>query len=210
MRTSRRIERPLCATLAVAVAVLAQAGSATAHCDGLDGPVVTAARRALERGDPAPILIWVQTRDEAAVREAFQKTLAVRRSGPEARKLADMYFFETVVRMHRAGEGASYDGLEPAGRDLGPAIPAADRALETGSPDELIALLTDAIRGGVRAHFDVASKRKSFDPHDVAAGREYVEAYVEFIHFVERIFQATRTPAHGHFAEPGASPAHED
>jgi hypothetical protein len=210
MRTSRRIERVLCATLVAAVAVLARVSSAGAHCDGLDGPVVTAARRALELEDAAPILIWVQARDEAAVREAFQRTLAVRRFGPQARKLADMYFFETVVRMHRAGEGASYDGLKPAGRDLGPAIPAADRALETGSPDDLIALLTDEIRRSMRTNFDVARKRKAFDAHDIAAGREYVEAYVQFIHFVERIFQATRTPAHGHFAEPGIQPAHED
>ena len=76
-----------------------------------------------------------------------------------------------------------YDGLKPAGRDLGPAIPAADAALEKGVPGPLVALLTDAVRDGVRAHFDSAMKRKSFDAHDVPAGREYVEAYVEYIHF---------------------------
>jgi hypothetical protein len=204
------IKKALYASVIAAVAVLGGPSRSSAHCDGLDGPVVTAARRALETGDVAPVLIWVQAKDDAVVRDAFQKTLAVRRSGPEAQALADMYFFETVVRIHRAGEGASYDGLKPAGRDLGPAIPAADRALEKGSPDEVVALLTDAIRDGVRAHFDVARKRQSFDAHNVRAGREYVEAYVEYIHFVERIFQATKAPAHGHYAEPGVRPAHED
>lgn len=192
------------------VAVLASAGNAGAHCDGLDGPVVTAARRALEAGEVTPVLVWVQSKDEAEVRDAFQKTLAVRSLGPQARGLADTYFFETVVRIHRAGEGAPYDGLKPAGRDLGPAIPAADAALEKGAPADLVALLTDAVRDGVRAHFDVAMRRKSFDAHDVRAGREYVEAYVEYIHFVERLYQATKAAAHGHFAEPGIRPAHED
>lgn len=128
----------------------------------------------------------------------------------QARDLADRYFFETVVRVHRAGEGAPYDGLKPAGRDLGPAIPAADAALEKGDPGPLVALPTDAVRAGVRAHFDVALKRKSFDAHDLRAGREYVEAYVEYVHFVERLFQATKGSAHAHVAEPAIRPAHED
>jgi len=192
------------------VAVLVSAGNSGAHCDGLDGPVVMAARRALESGEPTPVLIWVQSADEAEVRTAFQNTLAVRSLGPQARDLADMYFFETVVRIHRAGEGAPYDGLKPAGRDLGPAIPAVDAALAKGDPEPLVGLLTDELRDGVRAHFDLAMRRKSFEPHDVRAGRAYVEAYVEYIHFVERLFQATKAPAHGHFAEPGMRPAHED
>jgi hypothetical protein len=204
------ITRAAFASMLGVVTVFVSAGTSGAHCDGLDGPVVTAARRALEAGEVTPVLIWVQTKDEAEVRDAFQKTLAVRSLGPQAKDLADTYFFETVVRIHRVGEGAPYDGLKPAGRDLGPAIPAADAALEKGVPGPVVALLTDSVRDGVRAHFDVAMKRKTFDAQDVRAGREYVEAYVEYIHFVERLFQATKALAHGHFAEPGIRPAHED
>jgi Family of unknown function (DUF6448) len=101
-----------------------------AHCDGLDGPVVKAAQRALETKNPALVLIWVQAEDEAEIRTAFDQTLAVRALSPAAKGLADRFFFETLVRVHRAGEGASYTGLKPAGRDLGPAIPAFDKALE--------------------------------------------------------------------------------
>ena len=39
---------------------------------------------------------------------------------------------ETVIRLHRAGEGAAYTGLKTAGADYGPAIPAAEYAVETG------------------------------------------------------------------------------
>ena len=50
-----------------------------AHCDGLDGPVVTAAQKALESGNVNPVLIWVQKKDEQTIKDAFQKTLAVRK-----------------------------------------------------------------------------------------------------------------------------------
>ena len=53
----------------------------------------------------------------------------------QARELADLYFSETLVRCHRAGEGAPFTSLKPAGRNLGPAIPAGDKALETGNLD---------------------------------------------------------------------------
>jgi hypothetical protein len=49
-----------------------------AHCDGMDGPVVKAAQKALETGNVNLVLIWVQKKDEDEIKKAFQKTLAVR------------------------------------------------------------------------------------------------------------------------------------
>src|SRR5688572_7912286 len=100
--------------------------SAFAHCDSLDGPVVKAAQKALDTQNVDLVLVWGRPEDESEIRIAFNKTLAVRTLGQMAKELADRYFYETVVRLHRAGEGAPYTGLKPAGRDLGQAIPAAD------------------------------------------------------------------------------------
>jgi hypothetical protein len=122
--------------------------------------------------------------------------------------MADMYFFETLVRIHRAGEGAPYTGLKPAGRDLGPVIPAADKAIEDGSIEALVKLLTDCVSDGVLEHFKHASDKKKFNPDDVEAGRKFVKAYVEFVHYVEWIYEATKTPAHGHFPESEGSEVH--
>ena len=105
----------------VCTTMLLSTTSALAHCDGMDGPVVRAAQKALEAGDVNLVLIWVQKKDEQTIKDAFQKTLEVRKLDPKARELADMYFFETLVRIHRAGEGESYTGIKPAGQDLGPA-----------------------------------------------------------------------------------------
>jgi hypothetical protein len=171
------------------------------HCDGMDGPVVTLARKALETGNVNLVLPWVQAKDEGQIRHAFEHTTAVRKISSEARDLADMHFFETLVRVHRAGEGAPYTGLKPAGRDLGPAIPAADKALEDGSIDQVVHIITDAIQAGLRTHFERVMSKRNFDPNDVEAGREYVEAYVPYIHYVERLYQAASGAAHGHYAE---------
>lgn len=172
---------------------------AWAHCDGLDGPVITAAKKALETDNVNLVLIWVQPDDEANIRAAFDHTIKVRNLGAEAKELADMYFFETLVRVHRAGEGAPYTGLKPAGRDLGPAIPAADKAVEAGSAKEVLALLTEAVHHGLHERFVNVQKLKAYDKDDVAAGREFVKAYVEFLHYVEPIYGiATKAAGHGH------------
>jgi hypothetical protein len=178
---------------------------AYAHCDGLDGPVVKAAKASLEHSDVSLVLIWVRQEYEPEVRTAFQRTSAVRGLSPEAMELADMYFFETVVRLHRLGEGAPYTGLKPAGRDLGPAIPAADRALESGDIEPLLELLSDGLNTGLLEHFQQAMNTSDYMTSDVEAGREFVEKYVAFIHYVERAYETISSDAHGHFRDvPGS------
>jgi hypothetical protein len=176
--------------------------AARGHCDGLDGPVVKAAQKALETQNAALVLVWVQPEDEPEIRTAFEQTLSVRALGPRAQELADRYFFETVVRVHRAGEGAPFTGLKPAGRELGPAIPAADRAVEDGSLQTLHDLLAGAMRDRLRDHFDAVVRAKSFKTDDLTAGRAFVKAYVEYIHFVERLYEAATNAPQGHFDEP--------
>jgi Family of unknown function (DUF6448) len=181
-----------------------------AHCDGLDGPVVKAARKALDSGNLNPVLSWVQKSDEAEIKKVFQKTLAVRKLDPQAKELADAYFFETLVRIHRAGEGASYAGLKPAGRDLGPAIPAADKAIEGGSAKALTKILTEAVQGGVADRFKEVTAKKKFKSDDVETGRQYIKAYVEFVHYIERIYEAAKNASEGHYPEPQGTAGHKD
>ena len=186
-------------------AVIGAPESALAHCDTMDGPVVKAARQALETGNVNYALIWVQQKHESEVRKAFEQASSVRKLGPGAKGLADMYFFETMVRLHRAGEGAPYVGLKPAGTDLGPAIPAADKVLRDGSLLPLTKLITDAAQAGLLEQFRTAEGNRKFKPEDVEAGRRYVAAYVAYVHYVERLYEAATAPVHGHYAEPEAA-----
>ena len=209
MRSSRRIIRLLFVSVAVVGIATLFSAQASAHCDGMDGPVVKAAQAALAKGDVNLVLIWVRKDDEADIRRAFDQAVAVRKLSAQARDLADTYFFETLVRIHRAAEGAPFTGLKPAGRDLGPAIPAADQALNSGNLVPLTNLLVEQTRAGLLERYKQALAAKNFKTQDISAGREYVERYVTFIHYVEGVFESATRPVHGHYPE-GAGGTHEE
>lgn len=194
-----RLRKTLMAGFALAAA-LGFAAPASAHCDTLDGPVVGAARSALDGGNVNLVLVWVQKNDEAEIHKAFQQAQNVRKAGGEAKELADRYFFETLVRVHRAGEGAAYTGLKPAGV-VEPPVAAADKAIATGKLPELAKLISARVEKGLHGHFDQVMVKKRYHPDDVEAGRAYASAYVEFVHYAERLYDAAETlapAAHAH------------
>lgn len=201
MKSHRGIMGALLASFAVIGVVTLWSAPVYAHCDGMDGPVVRAAQAALAKGDVNRVLIWVRKDDEAEIRRAFDRTVSLRKLSPQAREFADTYFFETLVRIHRAGEGAPFTGLKPAGRDLGPAIPAADQALKSGDVAPLTDLLIGQMRTGLLHRYQQAMATKDFKTQNVDAGREYVESYVTFIHFVEGMYEAATRPVQGHYPE---------
>lgn len=200
--TAKNLVAALAATTALAWTV-----PAAAHCDTLDGPVVAAARKALDTGNVNLVLVWVQKEDDADIRKHFDKTVAVRKAGGQAKELADMYFFETLVRIHRAGEGAGYTGLKPAGQ-IAPPIAAADKSLETGDLREVGQLISKRMEEGLHRNFDAMMEKKKYSPNDVAAGRAFSSAYVEYTHYVERLYDAAETLAPEHVGEKPPGPAH--
>ena len=179
------------ARLLVAAVGLLFLGSITAfgHCDTLDGPVVKAAMKALKTGNPNYVSIWVQKGDDSELRAAFAKTMKVRRLISDARELADMYFFETIVRLHRAGEGEPYTGVKPAGTAIAPIIRILDTAFETGLRADLLSEFPAEERDDIARRFEHVTAVSKYDVNNVQAGREYVKRYVEFIHFVEHRFE---------------------
>lgn len=169
---------------------------ALGHCDTMNGPVVADARKAFAANDVTPALKWVKPDVEPQIRAAFTQAVAVRSKGKDARELAERHFFETLVRIHRAGEGAGFTGLKD--EPVEPIIGKTDAALTAGSADGVVKALQEALAESVRKRFDhtlAASKEKD---RDVASGRAYVEAYVEYTHFVERLHGAIEGgAAHG-------------
>ena len=170
--------------------------TAFAHCDTLDGPVVIEAAAALNKGDVTPVLKWVKKEDEDEIKAVFKKALAVRSKGPEAQEIADRYFLETLIRLHRAGEGAPFTGLKPAGT-IEPSVAAADEAIEVGSVDALTKKIGRAAEEAIRERFERVMEAKTHKDESVVAGREYVEAYVVYVHFVEGLHNTiTQSGAH--------------
>jgi hypothetical protein len=178
-------------TVAIVAVLLSSPRPGYAHCDTLDGPVVNAAREALDSGDITPLLIWVHPEAEDELRAVFADALAIRGTNERTREVADRYLFETVVRLHRAGEGVAYSGLLPAGLPLDPGIAAAEEALASGSVEELLDWLLPQVESAVRARFEHAATARTVQTDSVEAGREYVDAYVQFFHFVEALYAMT-------------------
>jgi hypothetical protein len=168
---------------------------AFAHCDTLNGPVVGDAKRAIAVGNVTPVLKWLKQTDEAEVRRVFDQTLQVRRLSPIAQELADRFFFETVVRLHRAGEGAPYTGLRSDNPE--PVVQLTDDSLSAGSPESLLRGLSGDLKSELTKRFEAARSAKNESGASVEAGRRYVAAYVELTHFVERV-HASLVPSETH------------
>ena len=173
-------------------------GMAWGHCDTTGGPIIPEAKAALEKGDVTPVLKWVKKESEAEIKTAFAKAVAVRAKGPEAKALADQYFLETLIRVHRAGEGAPYTGIKD--EPVEPIVAMADKALADGSVDEMIKKINSHLGQAVKEKFARAAAAAKNKDKSVEEGREFVEAYVTYVHYVEAVHAAIMSTG-GHHAE---------
>ncbi len=190
------MRRQIALVLVLAFAVIVP--KLAAHCDSLAGPVITEAKQALEKNDVTPLLKWIPAAKEGEIRDAFAKTLAARAASPQAREVADRWFFETLVRVHRESEGAPFTGLKPAGYKPEEGIELADQAIDSNSIDAVRKDLVDSVTAGLLKRFVEVQEAKKHASESVAEGRHYVHAYVEFIHYVERLHAAANEPAGHH------------
>jgi hypothetical protein len=156
-----------------------------AHCDTMDGPAVKDGQKALDTGNINYAYKWIFKEYEVELKEIYDKALKARQLGAEAKEVADRWFLENFVRIHRAGEGASYDGLKPSGYELDPVVVAADKSIDIGNMSPLKGLVTEEEYHALEEKFDKAMALKDFDINDVDAARKYVEAYVTFFKLAE-------------------------
>jgi hypothetical protein len=169
--------------------------SPTRIADSLDGPVAEAVEKALSSGNIFPVLAYAPATAEAELRASFDQARRVRTIGSEAQLLADRSFLETAIRLHRAGEGAPFTGIKPAGIDYGPVIPAAERAVETGDLSTLKAVLIEEIEHALQerlAHVRETQKatKEPLSAAEVPAARERISAELGFITYAENLHQA--------------------
>jgi len=159
------------------------------HCDTKDGPVAKAVNKALETGNVNYILIWLPKSAEKELKNVFEKALKARKLGKDAQDVADLWVLETAVRLHRAGEGASYTGIKPAGLDEGPVVPRAEKAIETGDPKEVIHFINETAAKELQKRFERVYSKKDYAVNDVASGREYVDAFIGFVVYSHHLFK---------------------
>lgn len=188
MKREKIISRVLLVFLFFVIASFILPNKVSAHCDTLDGPVVNAARKALETENVNYVLIWVKPENEDEIRKALKKARDKRKKATtkEEKANADMEFFETLVKIHREGEGAKYEGIKPAG-SVEPEIALADKAVKSGEIDEVLNHIPDEhAKKLIRHLFRTVQAKSGYSVDDIGAGRELIEAYVTFIHTVEK------------------------
>src|SRR3972149_4198953 len=75
----------------------------------------------------------------------------------------------------------------------------------------MLALIEEKIHEGIHRYYVEAMERKKHAGESMEAGREYVQAYVPYLHFVERLYVDATTPiAHGAGDVGGGSGRHPE
>jgi hypothetical protein len=175
----------LCGLAAMAVALLLRPGTASAHCDTMEGPAVKDGQSALETGNVNIALKWVRPEGAEELRRIFEQAHAIRHLGEDVRAVADQWFLENLVRIHRAGEGAPYTGLQPVGAPVEERVRAADEAVATGTLAPLAGLVPEEQLAELEVRFSEVLASRDFPVDDVDAGRAYLDAYVRFFKLAE-------------------------
>ena len=190
------------APLAAVALTISAPQPAQAHCDSVDGPVVGAARQALEKGDVNLVLPYIKPEAEPELTGAFNQTVAVRKLGGQAQQVSDRYFFETTVRLHRLGEGASYTGLKDK-VEISPALEAAEKSLETNDSRDAYWAVRSAVWDGVQGKWDAVVKARATAAKEgtVEANREKVEAELAFEKYVDELYKVATTTTVSHAGE---------
>ena len=159
---------------------------AYAHCDSYDGPVIQDALKALDKKDVRYVMKWVEKDHEAAITSLFNKTVGLKKKDAEVYSIVEKHFLETLVRLHREGEGAPFTGLKPAGSTT-PIIRMADKSIENNNVDNLLTNLQNHIQKVITEKFDKVNALAKVKDNSIAEGRAYVAAYVDYTHTLEAI-----------------------
>lgn len=174
--------------------------NAFAHCDSYDGPVIQDALVALEENKVDLVLKWVEEKHEGEITSLFNKTLKYRNGDQEVYQLLEKHFLETLVRVHREGEGEPYTGLKPAG-STSKIITMTDTALREKDIDGFLSKLNGHIEKVVREKYQKVAALDLLKNQSVEKGRDYVAAYVDYTHTIEALHAILEHSDEGHGAQ---------
>jgi len=179
---------------------LFSASQAFAHCDSYDGPVIKDALKAFQQNNVSLVLKWVNPEHEPEIKSLFDKTLKVKKTADkEISQIVETHFLETLVRLHREGEGEPYTGLKPAG-SVTPVIHMADESIANNSADVLVTKLKAHIENDILEKYKLVQELSKTKDESVEKGRAYVAAYVNYTHTLEGLEAALKGHG-GHNAE---------
>lgn len=169
----------------------------SAHCDSYDGPVIQDALKALEQNKVELVLKWVEPKHEKEIIAKFQQTIRLKGKNAEINKILENSFLETLVRLHREGEGASYTGIKPAG-SMTPLVEMADNSLVEKNIDHVVTSVNNHLTHVLKEKYEKVVELSKTKDESVEKGREYVMAYVDYTHTLEALEHILSGDAHHH------------
>ncbi len=186
MKSTKKLSQRVVLLLSVILLSFASPQIASAHCDSYDGPVIKDALKALEQQNVELVLKWVEPKYDEIITDKFNQTLKLTGSNKEVNKILETHFLETLVRLHREGEGASFTGLKPV-NSMTPMVEMADNSLDKNDIDYVINKVNNHLGEVLRERFTKAMELSKSKDNSVKQGRAYVEAYVEYTHTLEAL-----------------------
>lgn len=197
---AKLLSRGFASLVLVMMFTLFSASQAFAHCDSYDGPVIKDALKAFQQNNVSLVLKWVNPEHEREIKSLFDKTLKVKKTADkEISQIVETHFLETLVRLHREGEGEPYTGLKPAG-SVTPVIHMADESIANNSADVLVTKLKAHIENDILEKYKLVQELSKTKDESVEKGRAYVAAYVNYTHTLEGLEAALKGHG-GHNAE---------
>ena len=147
------------------------------------------AQKALNKDKVEIAFKWVKKDREPEIAEAFNRAVKERKANPTTREATDKIFFETLGRVHCEGENFPFLGKSPSGSKVHPVRQAIDRSLSTDEADDLTKMINEEVSKGIHDRFDKVRQFESGQEDNVDAARQYVDAYVDYVDYVEKVHQ---------------------
>lgn len=172
--------------LLLTIAFLLTSISGFAHCDSYDGPVIKDALKALDQNNVQLVLKWIEPQQEKKIIPLFHKTYNLKNQDAQVYAIVEKHFLETLVRLHREMEGASFTGLKPAG-SMTPLVEMADNSIANNDVETVIKKVTNHLEQVLRERYATVAKLGKTKDDSVEQGRAYVHAYVQYTHTLEAL-----------------------
>jgi len=152
-----------------------------------NGPVIIAAKKALETGNPNYVLIWVPEESENTLKNLLEKTFCERSTRKNIQNRGIDWYFESVNRLHFTCRWPHCPGMTSDGSDMKMIVSMVERAFETGNCEEICGVLPIAHTAEVKLRFHNVMNKRNYTVDDIAAGRAYVSAFIAFIAYLHNL-----------------------
>jgi hypothetical protein len=160
-----------------------------------NGPVMRAAKMALETGNADHILIWVPEESENTLKNLLEKTCCERTTQRKARNHSIEWYLQTINRLHSEYYRPHDLNISTKTPEERKTILLVERACETGNFDEIATVMQITSDEEIRQRFNDVLNKSNYDMDNIAAGRAYVSAFTDFIACINSLRSGSRREA---------------